>query len=123
MTVYLARFKLNGKQAYKVGHTKFYYAYKRFEDDQYNTFESIDILSEIRVSDPEAKIARDKAKLIEACLKAMFPKNFYLEEYFQTERDTFNGLSGITEMFILNRYTEEDLINTFSRVNKEIQKL
>jgi len=123
MTVYLARFNLKNKIAYKIGHTKFFYAHKRFDHEQYGVFDKIEILNEIRISDENAQIARDKAKLIEACLKALFPKNFYLEEYFQTQPNVFDGLSGITEMFILNNQPEDSITTVFNKIKREVQKI
>ena len=122
MTVYLAKFELNNKSAYKFGHTKYYYAHKRFESHEYNKFDKISILDQIRISDPSATIARDKAKLIEACLLAIFPKNFFLEEYYNTPVSFFNDLSGITEMFVLSELTEFQLTNIFSEVKDRIHK-
>jgi hypothetical protein len=120
MTVYLAKFELNNKHSYKIGHTKFYYANKRFEDEQYNKFDKITIMDEIRFSDPSAKFARDKAKLIEICLQSFFPKNFYLEEYYNTPNSFFDNLSGITEMFILNSFTEAQLLEAFKTVKTNV---
>lgn len=124
MTVYLAKFKLREKSAYKFGHTKYYYAQKRFDADDFKKFDKIDILDQIRISDESAKIARDKAKLIEACLLALFPKNFLLESYFNQHPNFFDGLSGITEMFVLkDNQTEEQLITVFKSIKTNIIKL
>lgn len=119
LTVYLAKFQIGDKVAYKVGHTKWYYAHKRFDDEQYEKFDKVEILGEIRVHHKDPSIARDKAKTIEACLKGVFPKNFYLEEHFEKQPKYFDNLSGITEMFIIN-FEERKLINVFEKVKLEI---
>lgn len=119
MKVYLAKFTLNNKSMYKIGHTKFFKAIKRFEDHQYDMFK-IDILDDIYIEHRDPIVARTMAELVEAALKAYFPKNFMLEEYFHKEEGTFNKLSGITECFILNKTTEEELMDVFRRVKRGV---
>ena len=124
MNTYLAKFTLNGKAAYKIGHTKFWYAEKRFNDPQYNMFDSVSILGQIHSSHENGTIARNYAKLIEETLKGVFPKNFRLEEHFVTEDNKFTGLSGITEMFILEgNQTEQNIIDTFMRVKRNVERV
>jgi hypothetical protein len=121
MTVYLAKFELNGKASYKVGHTKYYYPDKRFKEESYNKFDKITILDQIRISDPSAEVARTKAKIIECCLLAFFPKNFLLEDYYNAQPGFFNKLSGITEMFILSdKTTEENVRHVFFSVKSKL---
>ena len=123
MNTYLAKFVLNNKVAYKLGHTKWPNAYKRFEDEQYNVFDDVVILGEIITRHQDARVARNYAKLIEETLKAVYPKNFRLESHFLTEDDKFNGLSGITEMFILKEgQSEEDIVDTFARVKRNVER-
>jgi hypothetical protein len=121
MNVYLAKFYLNGKVAYKIGHTKWPNAIKRFDDEQYNVFENIEILNNILVHDRDPKVARTYAKLVEETLKAIFPKNFRLEEHFVTEENKFNGLSGITEMFLYE--DEDDLLEKFDKVRTNVLRV
>ena len=124
MKVYLARFAKNDKVAYKIGHTKWFNSIKRFNDEQYNIFDDVSILSDILVSDVDGKVARQKAELVEACIQGMFPKNFRLEEHFTTPDNTFTGLSGITEMFILpNNTKEEDVVEIFDSIKKRVERV
>ena len=121
MNVYLAKFYLNGKVAYKIGHTKWPNAMKRFEDEQYDVFDDVEILNNIIVQDRDPRIARTYAKLVEETLKGIFPKNFRLEEHFVTEENKFDGLSGITEMFLYE--DEEDLMEKFNKVKQNIWRV
>lgn len=133
MKVYLAKFYLNNKVAYKIGHTKYFKSIKRFQkevngewvfDKQYKVFDKISILDDILVQHSDAVIARNTAKVVEECLHAIFPKNFRLESHFLVEDNAFNGLSGITEMFILeNNQTEESVKNTFNNIKLRIEAL
>ena len=133
MKVYLAKFYLNNKVAYKIGHTKYFKSIRRFQkevhgewviDQQYKVFDKISILNDILIQHSDAGIARNTAKVVEECLHAIFPKNFRLESYFLVEDNTFNGLSGITEMFILeNDQTEESVKNTFNNIKLRIEAL
>lgn len=121
MNVYLAKFTLKNKVAYKVGHTKYFYAHKRFDDDQYKIFDQVEILDQIRISHNDPKIARTYVKLVEETLKAIFPKDFVLEDHFVMEAKTFDGLSGITEMFL--HEDENNLLKIFSRVKRNVEKV
>lgn len=123
MKVYLARFTKNGKTAYKIGHTKWFKSIKRFSDDAYKIFDSIEIIDDIDIQHRDARMARLCAKLVESILQAYFPKNFWLEKYFLTEDNVFDGLSGITEMFILEYgQTEDDIIKIFQRAKKNAER-
>jgi hypothetical protein len=115
MNVYLAKFTLEGRVAYKIGYTKYtYQPIKRFEDGQYLVFDNIEILDGIKVERPSYYEAKRAAYDIEKEIQAVWPKNFFLEEHFDKPRGTFNGLSGITEMFILvGDTTEQDLKVSF----------
>lgn len=121
MNTYLARFesrKTPGKYAYKVGHTKWPDARKRFADDQYDAF-NIEILNSIIINHSDPVIARNYCKLVEECFKAIYPKNFRLEQYFDYPEGTFDGLSGITEMFILEEdQMEERITSDFEQMKK-----
>ena len=94
---------------------------KRFDDEQYNIFDNVEILNNIIVQDKDAKVARTYAKLIEETLKGIFPKNFRLEEHFLTEENKFDGLSGITEMFLYE--DEDDLLEKFAKVRTNIWRV
>lgn len=120
MKVYLAKFTLNKKVMYKIGHTKYFHSIKRFEDNQYKNFNRVEILDDIYIEHKDAQVARQMAKLVEACLQAYFPKDFRLEEFFETDDGYFNNLSGITECFILNNRTEKEVIDMFSQVKREV---
>lgn len=120
MKVYLAKFSLGEKCMYKIGHTKYFHSIKRFEDPQYEKFDSVEILDDIYIEHRDAQVARQMAKLVEACLQAYFPKDFRLEEFFQMEDGYFNNLSGITECFILNNKTEKDVVDMFKQVKREV---
>lgn len=121
MKVYLAKFEKNGQVAYKIGHTKWFQSHKRFADEQYNVFDRVAILDDIYIQHADARVAREEAELIEGCLRAFFPKNFRLEPHFMTEEKVFDGLSGITEMFILESgMTEEYVVSVFRRVKRNV---
>lgn len=121
MKVYLAKFEKNGQVAYKIGHTKWFQSIKRFADQQYSVFDDVSILDDIYIQHADAQVAREEAELIEACLRAFFPKNFRLEPHFMTEENRFNGLSGITEMFKLEGdMTEESVLSVFRRVKRNV---
>lgn len=124
MKVYLAKFVLNGKVAYKIGHTKWFYSIKRFNDEQYKVFDSISIIDDIHIQHANPRTARLFSEIVEQCLHGVFPKNFRLEEYFLVENNTFDGLSGITEMFVLEKEQTEQLVSeTFARVKKRVIRL
>ena len=89
MNVYLAKFEKHNHVSYKIGHTKWPNAMKRFEGDEYNKFDKISILSNIIVQHKEALVARTYAKIIEEMFKCYYPKNFTLEEMFlHNDEDT-----------------------------------
>lgn len=128
MKVYLAKFEKNGQVAYKLGHTKYFYPIKRFTgaeyNDQYKIFDHITIVNDINVQHANAMVARQMAQLVESCLQGMYPKNFRLEQYFLTEANAFDGLSGITEMFILEEHqTEEQLLKIFKQVKQRVERV
>ena len=121
MKVYLAKFELNGSVAYKIGHTKFFNAIKRFDDDQYKVFHHVRVLCDINIQHSNATTARLVAKAVEVVLQSVYPKNFRLEEHFLVEDNVFNGLSGITEMFVLTEgQTEQQIIELFQRAGKRL---
>lgn len=119
--VYLAKFRIGKSVAYKIGHTKYYHAIKRFEDPQYAMFDDIAILADINVQHTSPVVARLVASSVEAALQSVYPKNFMLEEFFGMKDNEFDGLSGITEMFILNGSDEEHmLVEIFQRASKKL---
>jgi len=121
MKVYLAKFVKNKRIAYKIGHTKWFKSIKRFDDEEYDVFDDVIILDDIYIEHKDARIARLCSELVEASLQGVFPKGFRLEDHFITEANTFNGLSGITEFFLLEEGVSEDkLVNIFSRVKTRV---
>jgi hypothetical protein len=121
--VYLAKFYLGEKVAYKVGLTKWYIVEKRFADEQYNVFDKIEIIDDIYITHSDAMTARTRCEFVEGILKAVFKKNFRLESYFEKPDDYFTGLSGITEMFILPQgMSEQHVIDVFRDVKKFVQR-
>jgi hypothetical protein len=124
MNVYLAKFVLDGKVAYKPGFTKWFNVEKRFIDEQYNRFDDITILDSIYIEHQDGKIARERCLVVEGFLKCFFKKNFRLESYFNKPDNYFNGLSGITEMFTLSHgMTEQQLLEIFNNVKKYTKEL
>jgi len=117
MKVYLAKFQKGNGVAYKIGHTKYFNSINRFQDPQYDVFDEISVLHDINIQHENAVTARLVARAVEATLLCIYPKNFRLEEHFQTEQNYFDKLSGITEMFVLTeQQTEDMLVELFRRV-------
>lgn len=117
MKVYLAKFTIGEKSAYKIGYTKWFMAEKRFDDEQYDVFDKIEILDTIYITHPSIAKARGYTEFVEGFLKSVFKKNFRLETYFGAPDDFFTGLSGITEMFILEEgMTEQYVVGVFRNV-------
>lgn len=123
MKVYLAKFYLGEKVAYKIGLTKWYVVEKRFADKQYDVFDKIEIIDAIYIKHDSATVARARCEFVEGILKAVFKKNFRLESYFGAPDNFFNGLSGITEMFILPEGVSEQFVTSvFSNVKNFVQR-
>lgn len=124
MNVYLGKFERKQNFCYKIGITqcrKDRILAERFGDrygNRYEVFDRIKILETIYISDDNPK-AHEDALRVEDYLHKMFPKKFVLEKHFRTGHGTFNGVSGITEMFLTD-LTEEDLILTFIATGKLI---
>lgn len=119
--VYLAKFQIGDRVAYKIGHTKYFNCINRFQDPQYDVFDEIAILRDINIQHESAVTARLVANAVEATLQCMYPKNFRLEEHFMTEQNYFDKLSGITEMFVLTDQQSEDmLVELFRRVASKV---
>ncbi|CAB4140468.1 hypothetical protein UFOVP395_26 [uncultured Caudovirales phage] len=117
MKVYLAKFQIGDRVAYKIGHTKYFNSINRFQDRQYDVFDEISVLRDINIQHESAVTARLVASAVEATLQCVYPKNFRLEVHFHTEENYFNKLSGITEMFVLTEQQSEDmLVELFQRV-------
>ena len=115
MRVYLARFeyKFNiGEYLYKKGYCLNWNPEDRFKDPQYKDF-NITILDSIYITNPNYDTAVMLCKEVEDYLHKKFPKNFVLEQYLNVPFGTFNGLSGITEMFILEEGMIEDQLKSF----------
>lgn len=147
MQTYLVLIELNGKKCLKVGHTKYFHPIKRFLaeeyakdkelnmdrvyknvkkylDTQYQIFDNITVLKKIKIEHADPRIARTYARLVEETCKAFFPKNFHLETHFEVPYGTFDGLSGITEMFILeDGQTVEYVEEVFDRIKEKVERL
>lgn len=123
MNVYLAKFTLGERVAYKIGHTKYtYQPIKRFKDEQYLVFDNVEILEGIQIQRENFFAAKKEAFDLEKKIQSVWPKNFYLEEHFDKPFGTFNGLSGITEMFILtDGVTENDVVSSFLTFKENYQ--
>ena len=119
MKVYLAEFKYKDSPQlvwYKLGYTLERDAALRFVGEEYNSFD-IRILSSIYISNPDYNKAVELCKEVEDYLLRKFPKKFVLEEYLNVPPQTFKGLSGITEMFLLPYgMTHQSLIDFFNKV-------
>jgi hypothetical protein len=123
MKVYFYRFELNNKTAYKFGHTKYYNTNKRFLHEQYKVFDSVEEIDSIYLSHADPVVARTYAKIVEEILKTLYPKNFWLEAYFGTEKGFFNQLSGITEMFVLeDGQSEDQILAQFQQIKAAVEK-
>lgn len=110
--VYFCKFtdKQTKKVFYKFGHTKYSDVLKRFDkqfDERYEQF-NIKCVASIN-GDIEW------CRQIEEMLKALFPKNIWLEQYFGDER-TWDNFSGITEIVELND-------NEYTRICKAFYRL
>ena len=136
MKVYLAKFTMGVlglddglvhiKVAYKIGVTLHNDILKRFGDSQYQIFNSIEEVTSIQFSRKSYNQSRLVAETIEAVILSFIPKNFRLEKYFNQPDNTFNHLSGITEMFVLPHgefKTEADLIDLIDTINHKVNRL
>lgn len=123
MKVYLAEFRYKELPQwvwYKLGYVLEYDAALRFAGDEYDPF-NVRILSSIYISNPDYHKAVELCKEVEGYLLRKFPKNFVLEEYLNLPQGTFNGLSGITEMFLLPKgVNRQDLIDFFNKVKDRV---
>jgi len=122
MKVYLAQLthRITKKVIYKCGYVKHQNAAKRFDGDEYKDFD-IEILGSINISNPSYDKAVEYCKEIEQYLQKKFPKNFWIENYLGVERGYYDGLSGITEMFILEKgQTKSDVVSLFYKVKDRV---
>lgn len=120
MVVYRARFWIGDQYCDKVGHSKWPDPIKRFNIDEYpeyKIFDKIEIIDKIVIQHKDPIVARTAAKMCEQCIRALFPKNFRLEEHFSKPEGTFDGLSGITEMFIIEDTEEFDRVFNMIKQN------
>lgn len=150
MMAYLAEMWVGDKSNFKIGLTKYYYPVKRFlkkeyrefrEDKRFDTdtiekddlycldscyhmYDKIKILAKIKIQHKDPIIARQQAALVEAHALSLFPKNFRLEEYYETEDNYFDGVSGCTEMFILKEnQTRADVIRGFNNLKRTTYRI
>lgn len=150
MMAYLAEMWIGEQSNFKIGLTKYYYPIKRFlkkeyrefrEDKKFDTdtiekddlvyvdplyhmYDKIKILAKIKIQHKDPLIARQQAALVEAHALSLFPKNFRLEEYYDTEENYFDSVSGRTEMFILNpNQTRSDVIRGFNNIKRSTYRI
>ena len=128
MNVYLTKWKCNGAEAYKIGISKWgkeRLLEERFGDrygtkEQYDIFEK-EILACIEFSSETYSLARAAAVGMEHTFHALCPKDFRLEEHFDLQDGSLDGMGGISEFFLMPEDISEDvLIRTFknAQVNK-----
>lgn len=131
MNVYLTRWRCNNKTAYKIGISK-YGPYKlvqeRFGDKfeckhQYDLFD-IDVMKCIQFSSESYSLARAAALGMEHFAHALCPKDFVLEEHFELDEGTLDGMGGINEFFLMPEYlSERKLVDVFKRAADNSWKL
>ena len=121
MNVYLTKWKCNGAEAYKIGISKWgkeRLLEERFGDrygtkEQYDIFEK-EILACIEFSSETYSLARAAAVGMEHTFHALCPKDFRLEEHFDLQDGSLDGMGGISEFFLMPEdITEDILIRTF----------
>jgi hypothetical protein len=139
MNVYLTKWSIDRSTisksfnpvAYKIGISKWgrhKLVENRFGDKfnrqhQYDLFD-IEVIGSIEFSSQEYSLARAAALGMEHIFHAICPKDFFLEEHFGLEDGVLNGMSGITEFFLMPEgVSEEDLIRIFNNGNKVVWKL
>lgn len=126
MNNYLLKWTCNDKSAYKTGISKEHSQLmekrfgrtSKFWHPGYDLF-NIEVLSNVYCSSESYSLARAAAFGMEHAFRAMFPKDFNLEEYYGLEPGVLDGMGGITEFFLLPEYiTEEQMIGIFERAAK-----
>jgi len=131
MNNYLLKWTCNNKVAYKTGISKDHSRLlenrfgksSKFYHPGYSLFK-IEELANVYCSSESYSLARAAAFGMEHAFKSVFPKNFQLEEYFNLSDGVLDGMSGITEFFLLPEYLNEDImIDIFNRANKSVWQL
>ena len=131
MNNYLLKWTCNDKSAYKTGISKEHSQLmeKRFGRSSkfwhpgYDLFE-IDVLANVYCSSDSYTLARAAAFGMEHAFRAMFPKDFNLEQHFGLEPGILDGMGGITEFFLLPDFISEDkMIEIFNRAGKTAWQL
>ena len=121
MNVYLTKWKCNGAEAYKIGISKWgkhNLIKERFGDrfgtqHQYDLFDK-EVLACIEFSSETYSLARAAAVGMEHTFHALCPKDFRLEEHFDLQDGSLDGMGGISEFFLMPEDISEDiLIRTF----------
>ncbi len=119
MNNYLLKWSCNGKSAYRTGISKD----RHGGDHEHNLFE-VEELANITCYCDSYSLARAAAYGIEHALKAVFPKDFQLEDHFNLKPGELDGMPGISEFFLLPSYiSEEDMITIFERAQTNIWQL
>jgi len=116
--VYMCKFadKRTGKTFYKFGHTTKSDALERFNvkyDSRYGEFDITCVASQYG--------SLDWCKGVEHAFKAAFPKNIWLEEFFNDERE-WNNFSGITEVVYLTEDRYNQAREMFYRMKHIVEK-
>lgn len=131
MNVYLTKWKCNGAEAYKIGISKWgkhNLIKERFGDrfgtqHQYDLFDK-EVLACIEFSSETYSLARAAALGMEHTFHSLCPKDFRLEEHFNLEDGSLDGMGGINEFFLLpSDVTESTLKRTFDNAIKNVWKL
>tara|TARA_A100001201_G_scaffold134765_1_gene122608 strand:- start:29 stop:475 length:447 start_codon:yes stop_codon:yes gene_type:complete len=131
MNNYLLKWTCNDKVAYKTGiskdHTQLlenrFGKSSKFYHPGYSLFK-IEELAHVYCSSESYSLARAAAFGMEHAFKAVFPKNFQLEDHFNLKPGVLDGMGGITEFFLLPSYiSEEEMISIFERAHKNVWQL
>ena len=105
--VYFAKFinKHPGKEFYKIGHTRYSDAARRFDRPGYENWEIRILASTYTGEDVLGAIA------LEEVLKHLYPKNLWVEEKF----------SGVTEIVALTDTQAQRIIDALKNANKIVR--
>ena len=131
MNNYLLKWTCNNKTAYKTGISKDHSRLlenrfgksSKFYHPGYSLFK-IEELANVYCSSESYSLARAAALGMEHAFKAVFPKDFQLEQHFNLEPNVLNGMGGITEFFLLpSQMDEATMIEIFNRANELVWQL
>ena len=126
MNNYLLKWSCNGKSAYKTGISKREETplLIKFNTSYKDTLFEVQELANIYCYCESYSLARAAAYGIGHTLRAVFPKDFQLEDHFNLKPGELDGMPGISEFFLLPSYiSEEDMISIFERAQTTIWQL